>query len=693
MNSIFRKELRDCLRWVPAGILIAVVMVWQALPTGVNEAIGFEAVFLQSLGWAAALIAFSLGLLQSLFDIRNEARGYLVHRPVHASTIFWAKVFSGFAAYILSIVPAILLAAFYLAWQGLDHLPVSPLQVIPAAILTLTVFLLHPVAIWIGNRDAKWIGTRTLPLAGIALVIVAVVQIFDAFHNGYIFGRTFLLGILVWVSNLAALIVVFTAARHAFCKRQMLPPRSEQRAASWASIVGLTFSSIVVVTIAAVLFSETLQTIRNPNTSYTTRELQMNSDGEFQQVQTKVLNWNWKKAEISVRPAQSTADFVPVDDARKPPEYSHVIVLEPNEYSWFHQFTQVGQFASSATDQGNMDLIAHQGRLLAYGRNRLAAVTTPQAVFRDGQLPKGRFQNLKIATYVRSVSNSLSQVNVNPFIVDSTGVSQLDTDTFEVTPLTSHQSERLCMLLARDEIPATLWTVHGDALTRHTISAIDSEKSLDEEMLDESAWFSLPLVKVDDSKTFKIDSLDESDSISVFRADDGRHGYVRYNYKTTEHFYGMLEDDGNVGAVGPVIVPPVLQPSQNGFALVISPILVVVNFVASNFIYNTIGGADLTILIFGIAQALCVALGTFLICNFYDLTGRQKLIWTVIGALGGWGIWLAVVACHRRLVKESCPSCQKATRVDMETCTHCEKPWLPPEPDQVEIFDNVSQVA
>lgn len=84
---------------------------------------------------------------------------------------------------------------------------------------------------------------------------------------------------------------------------------------------------------------------------------------------------------------------------------------------------------------------------------------------------------------------------------------------------------------------------------------------------------------------------------------------------------------------------------------------------------------------------------TFWLTKYYDLLTRQRLIWTLLAALAGWGICLAVVACHRCLVKEACSHCRQATRVDLETCTHCEKPCLPSEMELIEIFDSIAEAA
>jgi len=695
MFAIFKKELRDCLRWVPIGILIAAVMAWQSLPELISHFNFAESTLTDALGWSGALIAFALGLLQSLFDLRNETRGYLLHRPVKASSIFWAKILAGFVAYVIAMAPAVLLAAYYLGTRGLHYLPVSSLQVIPGVLLALIAFLLHPVAMWIGNRDARWVGTRVLPLAGIGVVIFSVQQMYSSFWYFEDLGR-FLASAYAWAISLLAAAVVLFAARHAFCRRQMLPPRSEARAFSWASYVGLAFSAIVFGTTAAVMLVSSLPKADNES-PYRERGLQMNSAGEFQQFETKRSIWDWNQIEFSVRPAQSTADFVAVEGEWELPEHSRVTRLDHRKYTWFRQFSLEGDFGSDVVPEGNLKMFSHQGRLLAYGRKNLAAIVTPQEVSRDGRWLQGKFQQLNLVAGLQAtIDSGGSNVAVNPFVVDATGVGQLDTDTLKVHRLIPQHVDGVCLLLAEGQIPATLWTVSGDALTRYIVSSVDDQKKLSEEMRSEQHALAMPLIKVDGSKTFKFESLDDKQSITVFRADDGRYGYVRSKYVNfeTEYYYGMLEDDGSYSTMGPVVIPlNYLSSNQDLMELAYPPVLATISSIVMFFYTDYLPHGWSWITFFGLAQALIVAVGTFLTCRWFDLPARQRWVWTILAVLGGWGIWLAVFACHRRLVKESCPSCQKPTRVDMDNCTHCQKPWLPPELDQIEIFDDAIQAA
>ena len=166
------------------------------------------------------------------------------------------------------------------------------------------------------------------------------------------------------------------------------------------------------------------------------------------------------------------------------------------------------------------------------------------------------------------------QLGANPLLVDATGVYQFDSNTFEIYQLLPESVDRACMLFADDQSPASLWTVNGDTLTQHSISAIDDGIDISKIELLKSHVVEMPLIKIDGSKSYKVDMLDSETnySISIFRGDDGRHGYV--SYQKEGHFYGMLEEDGGVTKVGTVVIPTAVDSSQDNVALGIPPITV-----------------------------------------------------------------------------------------------------------------------
>ncbi len=686
MTSMFKKELLDCLKWVPAGMLIALVMVWQSLPGKIDWLYNTEADIMVAMGWSAGLIAFAFGLLQSLFDIRNDARGYLLHRPLRRTDIFWAKVAAGFVAYVLTLSPAVLTALFYLNSRGLEFLPVSGWQIIPGLLLVMLVFLLHPVGMWIGNRDARWVGTRVLPLAGIVTVLLFISNIYGMGFDGGSQILRWLMYAALWAVHIVAVVVVFGAARHAFCVRQMLPPASGKNASPWARVVGLNFSAITVATASGVLILSSLIPVEP---SYTNRQLLMNADGEFQQVQIERSNWNWDEAEYSVRPAtDSNVDYAPVSEEWKLAEYSVLVSPRLDRYSWFDQFRNMGDYLTKKGAKGPLRLFSHQNRLLAYGPERLKGVVTLQGVERDTTAPQGEFQKLGVFQHVKAGVGTNGQLGKTPFVVDATGLFQFDSANLEMHRLLPEGVDRACMLYADDKYPATLWTVSRGKLTRHEVSPVEDGVELTEKKLTSgNHTIFLPLLRTENSKSYEIDLPNEPYSISVFRNDDGQYGYVKYDFDDQQHYYGMLSEDGGVEKIGPQEVPPVASANQDYFGLAI-PSVVAFGVCVWALFFGSVGAmSPYGLFVYAVAQALLAGAGTFLLCKWLDLSSRTCWIWTVVALLGGWGICIAVMACHRRLVKEACPHCHKQTRVDLEECTLCGRPWLPPELDQIEIFD------
>ena len=114
MIAVFKKELRDCLRWSPLGMVLGLVMLWMVLPDDVNSATQMESGLAAQLGLVASLIAIALGLLQSLPDTRNDSRGYLMHRPIKPSRIFWAKIAAGYVTYVITLAVPVIVAMVYL---------------------------------------------------------------------------------------------------------------------------------------------------------------------------------------------------------------------------------------------------------------------------------------------------------------------------------------------------------------------------------------------------------------------------------------------------------------------------------------------------------------------------------------------------------------------------------------------------
>ena len=86
MTTIFFKELKDVIRWVPLGIVLIGVLCWRSLPGYVHQCYDVSNTIAGSVVIGSGLFALALGLLQSLFDLRTDSRAFLLHRNGHGDS-------------------------------------------------------------------------------------------------------------------------------------------------------------------------------------------------------------------------------------------------------------------------------------------------------------------------------------------------------------------------------------------------------------------------------------------------------------------------------------------------------------------------------------------------------------------------------------------------------------------------------
>ena len=125
MTAIFRKELRDVLRWTPLGVIVIGLLCWQKIPSYVDGCYNLPYSVANNVIIGSGLFALALGLLQSMFDLRTDARGFLLHRPISARDMFRGKLAAGFGAHTLAWMIPLVLAAIWLESIGAERLPVT----------------------------------------------------------------------------------------------------------------------------------------------------------------------------------------------------------------------------------------------------------------------------------------------------------------------------------------------------------------------------------------------------------------------------------------------------------------------------------------------------------------------------------------------------------------------------------------
>lgn len=166
MIGIFLKELRENAKWAALifGALL-VIVYFQVRAT--RPDLLFELAQPPQIVYAA-LAGVLLGFMQSLFEMRADNWAFVVHRPLLRLKIFLAKCIAGLLLLYVSLELPFLLAGLWAAQPG--HLP-GPFQarmILPTLAIALNGGVYYFTAMVITLRQARWFGSRVLPL-GLAI--------------------------------------------------------------------------------------------------------------------------------------------------------------------------------------------------------------------------------------------------------------------------------------------------------------------------------------------------------------------------------------------------------------------------------------------------------------------------------------------------------------------------------------------
>ena len=214
------------------------------------------------------------GLLQSLPELRPDARGFLLHRPISLGSIYLAKLLAGFTGFALSVFPPLVVVAIHLEVIGMQRIPASWVQVLPVSIGVVLVFLaVYPATLWTVHREARWTGTRWLPAVfGAAVALLAC---------GLLYSIESIVGLMVYLLFLLVSLGIGThASLHAFRHQTFMPPASSPESMSVSRGIGLFVASVFLVSAVSVLlfsFSRPAYQFRD----YRTYQLSLSTDGEL----------------------------------------------------------------------------------------------------------------------------------------------------------------------------------------------------------------------------------------------------------------------------------------------------------------------------------------------------------------------------------------------------------------------------
>ena len=178
-GAIVRKELHErlkvtfvCLVIVVAGQFISLGFQHMMSLAGVE--IGGSLFPFTFFTLTSALSGLLIGRAQIVHENRGDRWGFLALRPVRRSTLFFGKALAGALLYCVATGVPLAFVTAWMAAPGHRPLPWDPSMALPGVADMLCGLVYYFAAMLVGMREARWYGSRFLPL-GAAIACSGVI--------------------------------------------------------------------------------------------------------------------------------------------------------------------------------------------------------------------------------------------------------------------------------------------------------------------------------------------------------------------------------------------------------------------------------------------------------------------------------------------------------------------------------------
>ena len=205
--ALLRKETRELalaavLTGVAYALILAYVLYMMSKTAGANpsyDLVVLWRVFLHTTILVAPVAGLVLGFVQFLPDSRTSRLGFMRHRPFSPTALFAGKAAAGLAVYATAMGVPLLVALWWASQPRHIPLPFAwAMGLAPVADICWGVAYYCAGVLVAVRSDARWLGSRLLPLAG-PIVATLLVGIEASFGES------------LWHSGLAVLVIALAA--------------------------------------------------------------------------------------------------------------------------------------------------------------------------------------------------------------------------------------------------------------------------------------------------------------------------------------------------------------------------------------------------------------------------------------------------------------------------------------------------
>ncbi len=688
MRTLIEKELRENLRWLLVGLAIIGSLLWSAVPKSLAVEIRLtEHSIATMMFYGASVFAIGLGVMQSFADLRTASRSFLFHRSVSISTIFFSKLISGAIIYFIAVGLPLLVVAFWFHTQGIDYLPVRPLQVFPAAVVALACFGFHPAAMFMLARSGKWFGTKLLPLVYVIPLILPGLATSNTMMQGLA------VNLLIVSTILVGILIVVKAARDAWVYSLADEGILPRHPAGFASVVTLSFAAVILLSASITFVSVWVDGNLRTDLSNVKEDYAIDADGNA---------W-WAKSKRSRNDRQQT--FVSGDRIRRD-EAADVRQKLPENLNLNDPMSIFELRKPESCFEGENRFVARdrqtyfdsRGNVLFYDRTLRPPL---QAIVScEGNSFTGNPLRRAVSSMLRLTEEQ------EPFLwIDRKGFYGYIESKQKITTLLNMPIDAITSF-------HSMSTLHGRHIERMQLTVLSDGKLHVYRLTDPEGneWVrnTTLLARADGAMGFAIKEiavtppLPPTNPVAIkFRVigdskftvilSGPRPSLLTYdseldsNWKST-HFMKPKNDaiadlSYLTFSLLPLLLLIILFVITVIGILVDGKLLPLID-VVSYYIQN-----EYPFVIFAIIVMLLSMHATIYACSRRNLSRSQTVHWCCWAVLLGWATPLAVLAIYTRPTSSRCTRCEKQRRIDLRICEHCGAEWEQPVPKGIEIFD------
>src|ERR1051326_6315293 len=177
MTSLIWKEWRENFKWtaLPSVLLLGPMMLF-------GVPIIMEPAFLAYASLVAGLSGALLGFLQIVPEAHGDKRSLLLHRPLNVSQIFAGKLVAGVSLYLQGQLVPLACVVALAATPGHVAAPFEWPMTLPWLADILTGLVYYFAGMIVAQREARWYGSRCLPLTAGLLTSLIVWNLPEFWH-------------------------------------------------------------------------------------------------------------------------------------------------------------------------------------------------------------------------------------------------------------------------------------------------------------------------------------------------------------------------------------------------------------------------------------------------------------------------------------------------------------------------------